>query len=124
MHWGWVLLLNCVTGGVFGAVWMLAIAQWVRRVRGKSVAYGWAWGFTVISAVNLAQGLSWRVLASADVAATVLYIVVAFLLKAELEDKPIMLPLSGVMTFFFAPVYFQYHLQEFGMRKGSLSIMG
>jgi len=43
----------------------------------------------------------------------VLYIVAAFTLKGALEEKPIDIPLSGVMTFFFSATYFQYHLFDY-----------
>lgn len=35
-------------------------------------------------------------------------------MKSEMEAQPIELSLSGVMTFLFAPFYFQYNLQDYG----------
>jgi hypothetical protein len=43
----------------------------------------------------------------------VLWVVVAYTLKGELESSPIKIPLSGIMTFFFGSVYFQYHLFDY-----------
>jgi hypothetical protein len=124
MHWGWVLLLQFVTGGLFGAVWMLIIARWVKRVSGRSVAYGWAWVYVVVATVSLTATLCARADDWVNGATAILYFVVAFLLQGDLEEKPIALQLSGVMTFFFAPIYFQYHLQTFGLSERELSITG
>ena len=36
-----------------------------------------------------------------------------YVLRYELEGKPVSLTLSAIMTFFFGPIYFQYHLRDF-----------
>jgi hypothetical protein len=41
------------------------------------------------------------------------YLVSIFALQQELEEAIPGMRLSGAMTFFFGPVYFQYHLQRF-----------
>ena len=43
------------------------------------------------------------------------YLAGIFTLKGALEADPIDIPLSGVMTFFFAPIYFQYHLYDYSV---------
>ena len=53
---------------------------------------------------------------------TALLIVARFSLRASLEEhfnsaEPIGLSLSGVMTFFFGGIYFQYHLSDIVRRK-------
>jgi hypothetical protein len=125
LSWGWVLLLNVFTGGVFGAFWMLQISRWVRRVRGVSNAYGWAYVYLVVAVLSasyevsaLFKGAHEYLHGYLDAASCILFLVVAFLLQGEMEERPIALSLSSVMTFFFAPVYFQYHLQTFGERDG------
>ncbi len=54
----------------------------------------------------------------------VLYFVAVFTMKSGLEDhynvdEPINLQLSGVMTFFFAIFYFQYHFSRIAQWKKS-----
>jgi hypothetical protein len=43
----------------------------------------------------------------------VCYIGGAFSMKNALEAEPIDIPLGGVMTLLFAPLYFQYHLHDY-----------
>jgi hypothetical protein len=45
----------------------------------------------------------------------VLYVAAAFTLKGVLEERPIDIPLGGVMTFLLAPTYFQYHLFDYSV---------
>jgi len=52
-------------------------------------------------------------------AGIVLYIAAAYTLRSQLESSPINIPLGGVMTFFFAVIYFQYHLQDFHWEESS-----
>jgi hypothetical protein len=51
----------------------------------------------------------------AQLSSVVLYVASAFSLKGALEERPIDIPLSGVMTFLFAPIYFQYHLFDYSV---------
>ena len=37
------------------------------------------------------------------------------MLKGALESSPIRIPLQGLATFFFGPIYFQYHLQDYSV---------
>jgi hypothetical protein len=46
--------------------------------------------------------------------------VAAFGTKSLLEVPPIDIPLNGVVTFFFAPIYFQYHLHDYSV-EGKVS---
>ena len=50
-----------------------------------------------------------------------------FSLRSSLEEyytsvEPMGLTLSGVMTFFFGDIYFQYHLNEIMRKKRALSL--
>lgn len=120
LHWGWVLFLNMFTGGIFGAFWMLLIARWVKRVRGHSNAHGWAVVYLVFAVLGIGEACASRGESGFSGGASfILYFVVAFLLQGELQEAPIGLSLSSVMVFFFAPIYFQYFLHDFGDRSMS-----
>jgi hypothetical protein len=45
----------------------------------------------------------------------VLYLMGTFALRRELEAAPFGMKLSGTMTFFFSAIYFQYHLNKWGL---------
>ncbi len=60
--------------------------------------------------------------ASIGFIAWVVKLIARFTLRAELEDhfnnaEPVGLRLSGVMTFFFGGLYFQYHLNRINEMK-------
>jgi hypothetical protein len=42
-----------------------------------------------------------------------LWILTLYMLHNELSAQPIGIPLNGVATFFFGPIYFQYHLYDY-----------
>lgn len=131
LHWGWVLALNIITRGLFGAVWFVVQANWVRKVRGRSTAFVWSiihiCIFPAIFFMAILTGLAIALMHQQDagppligglmvfcfLSIMVLYTVTAFMLRSELQAEPIGIPLSGVMTFFFGPIYFQYHLRDF-----------
>lgn len=131
LHWGWVLVLSIVTFGIFGVLWMVVVGWWVRKVTHCAAAFWWPLAYTLVLPVAVLLGVAGVVAArmgadpiavqtytaaASDVmrlASVVLYFVAAFGLRQELEAAPIDIPLSGVMTFFFAPYYFQYHLFDY-----------
>jgi preprotein translocase subunit SecY len=130
LHWGWVLVLSTITFGVFGSVWMIVQANWVRRVRGRSRALPWAIVYASVLPVLFLFAIVIGVLGSllhlqnvqeivamavnwARIAMLLLYILSAYLLGNELNEDPIDIPLSNIMIFFFGPVYFQYHLHDY-----------
>ena len=135
LHWGWLLAGDLLTRGLFGIVWLLVEAHWVRKVRGgQSKAYVWAIlqlvalpllfllavvaGFVGVVAPHAAgPGVLFGLLMIGFV---VLRIGALFALRSELEESPINIPLSGVMTFFFGPIYFQYHLRDFEWQPTAL----
>jgi len=128
LHWALVLLLGIVTCGIFFWIWALVEANWVRKVQPASKGMI-LWSFAIVlSFINgvLAQthDNNAKALGSLfSLAAIVLSIVGAFSLKNSIEEhyntaEPIGLQLSGVMTFFFAVFYFQYHFSRINeMRK-------
>jgi hypothetical protein len=122
LHWALVLLLGIVTCGIFLWIWALVEANWVRKVQPASkgmILWSFAIVLSFINGVlsqmpdNGAKGFG----SLASLAALVLWIVGAFSMKNSIEEhyntaEPIGLQLSGVMTFFFAVFYFQYHFTQ------------
>ncbi|SEG56821.1 hypothetical protein SAMN05421819_3596 [Bryocella elongata] len=132
LHWGWVLALHLLTRGLFGAVWLLVQANWVRKVRGSSKAFVWSivnlavWPVVIFAGavIGVATTLlhvdpteSSAMLATFGVlvflAVLILNLGTIFTLRSELEELPVGLSLGAIMTFFFGPIYFQYHLHTF-----------
>jgi hypothetical protein len=130
LHWGWVLLLSIITFNLFGMAWLIVQANWVRKVYGRSKALPWAIAYaSILPAFFLfvvLMSLLGAFLHVANVQAVVavgllltrlafavLWIVTIFTLRGELSAEPIDIPLGGIMTFFFGPLYFQYHLSDY-----------
>jgi hypothetical protein len=130
LHWGWVLLLSFITFNLFGMAWLIVQANWVRKVYGRSKSLPWAIAYASIlpalvlfifvtgflgaflHLANVQQVVSIG-LVLARIALGVLWIVTVFMLRDELSADPINIPLGGIMTFFFGPLYFQYHLSDY-----------
>jgi hypothetical protein len=133
LHWGIVLALSIVTIGLFGMVWLLVQAHWVKKVTRDGKPFAWCLAYLLsLPAVYMAAfvgGLLLAILHQPDTLAMftailigvtrlgmfVLYVFAAFTLKGALEAQPIDIPLSGVMTFFFSATYFQYHLFDYSV---------
>lgn len=129
LHWGIVLALEIVTCGLFGWAWAIVQALWVRKVEPSSrgiyyIVVGVAL-FLVAITLNVGQGRSETPVGGAvNLVAIVFWLVGVFSMKGSIEDyfnsvEPIGLQLSGVMTFFFNIVYFQYHFTEIAQMKKS-----
>jgi hypothetical protein len=122
LHWALVLLFGIITCGIFTYVWMFIQAGFVKKLRPDAncmLLYGIGVpGIVLGYIVQLGGGSdqSVRGLGSLIVlAAAVVLIIGHFSLRNSLEDyynsvEPLNLQLSGVMTFFFNTIYFQYHL--------------
>jgi preprotein translocase subunit SecY len=130
LHWAWLLVLSIVTFGFFGSVWMIVQANWVRKVRGRSRTLPWAIAnasalpaLFLFALVMGALGAAYQLEnTQTDVAIAVewarvimgaLWLITIYMLHNELSEHPISIPLSGVATFFFGPIYFQYHLYDY-----------
>jgi|ERR1700733_1938217 hypothetical protein len=141
LHWGWVLALNLITRNLFGIVWLIVQANWVRKVRGKSTAFVLAIVYgNMIPAMALVAFVGGRMGATEDsswlnvviavgvLGIVVLWIATVFTLRAELSESPIDIPLGGVMTFLFGPIYFQYFLHDYetgyGGKRAADGILG
>lgn len=130
MHWLVLLILSWVTGGLAGLVWSFKQAFFVKRLDPSSKA---VMLLTVVTVGMVAQvalyigALSSRsasTLATAGMLVMVLNLVIiicglmmVFGMRSSIvryynSTENIGLKLSGVMTFFFSILYFQYHFSR------------
>jgi hypothetical protein len=125
LHWGIVLALDIFTCGLFGWAWIIVQAAWIKKVEPQSKALVY-----IIIAIALffaggATNASHQVAAFGglfSLAGLAIWLVGVFSMKASIEQhfntvEPIGLQLSGVMTFFFNVIYFQYHFTEIAQAK-------
>jgi hypothetical protein len=133
LHWGIVFVLSIVTIGIFGMIWMVVQANWVRKVtkNGKPflLCMVYMLSVPVFFLLAFSGGLAFSIMHQQQALQTftavldgvtrlglfVLYIVAAYTLKGALEADPIDIPLGGIMTLFFGPTYFQYHLFDYSV---------
>jgi hypothetical protein len=125
-HWALVLLIGLVTCGLFLSAWLIVEAVWIRKIKPQSYAL-----FVVLGAIiaGYASGfMRGSHLGEPPVGAflwlgsVVLHVFAVFAMRSDLEDyynsvEPIDLQLSGVMTFFFATFYFQWHFSRIAKWK-------
>ncbi len=138
LHWGLVLLFAVLTCGLFQIIWETVQSAWMRKVEPSTKALLLIAGVIVLllllgvtaGATGYSNGLAHRdggdgtgstgmsALSSLiNLAYLVLILAWRFVMRASLEKhfntaEPIGLRLSGVMTFFFGGLYFQYHLTK------------
>jgi hypothetical protein len=140
-HWALVLLINFFCF-IFGFVWLLVEAAFVKKISPSAKHMGFLIGAVVCIVIGYIGGYAGIIAASAaqgggseNVAAVialgfflllivgaVLYWVGVFQMRSALQNyyntvEPINLRLSGVMTFFFALYYFQYHFSRISQWK-------
>ncbi len=133
LHWGIAVVLGVITCGVFGWVWALVQASWMKKVAPASKAllyYGIAIGLFVVSVLAaVAEGQHKTATPSIfNFAGAVLWVIAAFSMRSSIREyfssvggAPSTTVHSGVMTFFFNIYYFQYHftkLKEQRARQG------
>jgi hypothetical protein len=129
LHWVVVLLLGICTCGLFGWVWALVEAAWVRQIQPKSKAlflYLAAVGVLIIATVFRVQR-EVTIAPFLQIAGAIIWLFASFNMRNTLEEhynteEPIGLSLSGVMTFFFNIYYFQYHFNEIKRAKEQLAL--
>lgn len=140
LHWGLVLLFAFFTCSLFMWVWNFILASWMKRVRPHSTAIFY---YAIAAVLLVLQGIfsnhtymrfqpgahmDWQSYgfhplgATIGLVAWVVKLIARFTLRSELEDHfntvdPVGLRLSGVMTFFFGGLYFQYHLNRINEMK-------
>jgi hypothetical protein len=120
LHWVVLLVGMIVTGGLFGMIWAFVQANWVRKIDQQSKAM-------VFLAIGVALNLLGQgIILSGEAPLLALLVLVGALVciygslfgmrtsmvRYYNSVEKIGLKLSGVMTFFFSIVYFQYHLQR------------
>jgi len=137
LQWPIVLLIALVTCGLFTWVWIFIEAAWVKKVRpqcnammlfiiGLCASIGGPFVGTIIAAAAGNQSslaaIGGVVYFAGSVGGWVLFIMGSFSMKSAIEDfynheENVGLNLSGVMTFFFAVFYFQYHFTRITQMK-------
>jgi hypothetical protein len=149
LHWALVLLFGCLTCGIFSIIYEIIQTLWVKKVAPTSQVLLYYIAFLGLEVLNLgstfgrismlthgqpppATGSS--ILYSLfsffiSIGVLVMIIVYRFAMRSELErhfngPEPIGLRLSGVMTFFFGGLYFQYHFNRINEIKQGLRYRG
>jgi hypothetical protein len=137
LHWALVLLIAFLTCGIFSMIWLVIQGVWLRKVKPDSKAFTYltitAVVWVLILVLAIVQGVSagalghrppgmQGIVALLDIVLWVLYLFTVFTMRSDIEDhfntaEPIGLSLSGVMTFFFAVFYFQYHFTRINEMK-------
>ena len=137
LHWALVWLLSAITG-IFGLIWYFMQAGYVKKIDPTSKARMYlVFGLLAILAQVVGMFVIFGAAAAGSSSGATLGIVLALVLWAatmvfmlsavfgmrrSLIDyfntvEPIGLRLSGVMTFFFNMLYFQYHLSRIAQWK-------
>lgn len=124
LHWAWVLALSILTLGIFYYAWMIVQGNWARKYdRSNTTLLLYVAGVTILIVdlvfdINMDAGsLDAKLEPLIRIFAAILIVPAHFRLKdsiAEYSKKvggPWLNP-SGVLTFFFAPVYLQYQMNE------------
>jgi hypothetical protein len=129
LHWGLVLLFSILSCGLFSAVWNLVQAAWMKKVAPQSTALYYyiaslcALAATFFTGVEAAYTHSSNsTVGAVNLVYYILLLIGRFSLRSSLEQhynsvEPMGLSLSGVMTFFFGDIYFQYHFNDIMRRK-------
>ncbi|MGH9522532.1 MAG: DUF4339 domain-containing protein [Terriglobales bacterium] len=116
LHWAVVLVLGIVTVGIFVVIWLFVQAAWVRKVRPQSKAVFYLIGYVAAAFAAGAFGREYFA-GLLQIGGFVLYLIGVFSMRSDIEEhyatiNPVGRTLSGIMTFFFAGIYFQYVLNE------------
>jgi hypothetical protein len=138
LNWGLELLLGFFTCGLFVVAWNLVIATWGKRIQPASNALMYYIIGTVLILANF--GGSYGILIAIGhhehphhhvfgsiitIASWVVRLIARFTLREDIErhyngPEPLGIRLSGVMTFFFGGIYFQYKLNEINQLKQTI----
>jgi hypothetical protein len=129
LYWGFVLLFNVLTGGMFAIIWDIVQAAWLRKLEPtcKSLYYYILADACAIGSLDIVFSAydhtnPGRVAYQLIVACGVLVLIGRFSFRASIVrhfngPDPMGLSLSGVMTFFFGGIYFQYHINDIIRRR-------
>ena len=149
LNWGLVLLFGFLTCGLFTLVYDLIQTLWVKKVEPTSKVLLYYILFMAFEFLNIgtsigrmtlimhgrppamnSQTILFSLLSFAiSIGVLVMFIVYRFSMRSELErhfngPEPVGLRLSGVMTFFFGGLYFQYHFNRINEIKQSMRYRG
>jgi len=129
LHWALVLLFGMLSCGIFTIVWDIVQAAWLKKVEPTSnalliycgAAVAWV-GIIVASVIATTSHTSTIDVSIMQLVYVVAVIVGRFSFRSSMENhfntaEPMGLSLSGVMTFFFGGIYFQYHINDIVRRK-------
>jgi hypothetical protein len=138
LHWALVLLIGFFTCGLFMIVWMFVQAAWMRKVNPRSKALTYYIVAMVIYVVMIVAEVAMMIASSNGTPSVglvalcgllglvyfVMILIAIFTMRSDIEQhyngpEPIGLSLSGVMTFFFNVLYFQYHFTRINELKRS-----
>ena len=139
MHWALVLVLSWITFGLAGLIWAFKQAGFVKKIDSGSKATMLLAASLVLMVIQVAlyvvminspsdaAAIS-AIVSLLNLAILVFGLMAIFGMRKSIVRyyntvEPIQLKLSGVMTFFFSVLYFQYHFSRIGKWKttGSLS---
>ena len=129
MHWFLVIVLSAVTFGLFGLIWAFRQAAFVRKIDPSSKAVtllvlNLLGAMVMVGLVFAAMQASTNTMAEIllvelvlNVILLVMGLVMVFSMRKSMVTyynsvEPIGLRLSGVMTFFFSLIYFQFHFSR------------
>ncbi len=129
LHWALVLLFGVISCGLFTTAWDIVQAVWMRQVAPQSKALYYYLAYVanlvlvaILTVVAAQQHVRNPLVSILNLVGLVVLLIGRFSLKNSLEEhfnsqEPMGLLLSGVMTFFFGAIYFQYHLNDIVRRK-------
>lgn len=143
LHWAVVLLIDVFTCGFFIDIWNIIVAAWVKRVQpnATSLYYYVAAAVLIVMGFFARAPFQYRDMMSGHyhpryhmehigvggllwLVRWVVRLMARFQQRESLLQhyntvEPIGLQLSGVMTFFFGGLYFQYHLNRINTIKAA-----
>jgi|SRR5580658_1302047 hypothetical protein len=109
--------------------WAVYLCLWLRKLNPEFMSIFWCSAFIALqiaftvpgAPIPLNSGITIFAVSLA-LLALILWIVTIYLIRAEIHfhynvSEPVGLYLSGVMTFFFSFIYFQYHLYNIAQLK-------
>lgn len=126
MHWPLVYVFSAITFGIFGIIWVFKQMNFVKTIdpgnKSKTMILAGiglyvAYIVLVIAAAAANEPSLIAVGGLVAIAAAVCMIMAVFGMRKSLVNyynsvEPLQLRLSGVMTFFFHFLYFQYHFRR------------
>ena len=126
LHWIVLLIIMLLTRWLFNLIWALVLANWARKLcnDNKPLVLVAMYPAAMIAGL-LTIALAPRMAALGGLfilAGVIVNLVGMFSIKAAMEEyynftENIGLQLSGVMTFFFNTIYFQYHINAIARWK-------